>query len=50
MKYTPAQIRTLLGLPGQSFRNGRKLLPPLQDRNGYHPYFRRAILKLRNIA
>ena len=39
MKLTPGQLRDVLGLPQETFRHWKKVLPPLVGRNGYAPCF-----------
>jgi hypothetical protein len=39
MKFTPGQVQTLLGLSPETFRQWKKVLPPLGERNGYRPCF-----------
>jgi hypothetical protein len=39
MKYTPLQIREIVGISQETLRHWRRVLPPLKDQNGYAPCF-----------
>lgn len=39
MNYTVAQVRSLTGIPAQTLRGWREILPPIQGKNGYKACF-----------
>ena len=39
MKFTPGQIRDIVGISAETFRHWKRVLLPLEGRNGYQPCF-----------
>jgi len=39
VKYTPLQIRQIVGISQETLRHWRRVLTPLKERNGYAPCF-----------